>query len=183
VTRGNHEYNKRFCENCKQKKEIGHLCYMRPLKDTLPRTGDKLLYVFYDFETTQNNEYTDVAKLHVPNLVCVQQDCSRCENVENGADCVRCGNRKHSFWQDPTGDLLSYITQPRPWANKNVAIVHNAKAFGFNFILNRAIQLKWKQEMPMNVLKIMCLKMEHLIFLDSVSFLRALCVSCPMRTV
>ena len=26
--------------------------------------GDKVLYVFYDFETTQNTEYTDEAKLH-----------------------------------------------------------------------------------------------------------------------
>jgi len=36
VTHENHECNKRFCDNCKEKKEIGHLCYMRPLKDALP---------------------------------------------------------------------------------------------------------------------------------------------------
>jgi len=30
-----------------------------------------VLYVFYDFETTQNTEYTDKAKLHVPNFVYV----------------------------------------------------------------------------------------------------------------
>jgi len=32
---------------------------MSPLKDALPHAGDKVLYVFYDFETTQNTEYTD----------------------------------------------------------------------------------------------------------------------------
>jgi len=36
--------------------------------------------------------------------------------------------------------------------------------------------LKWKPELIMNGLKIMCMKMEHLVFLDSVSFL-----PCPLR--
>ena len=63
-------------------------------------TGDKVLYVFYDFETTQNTRYTDEATLHVPNPVCVQLLCSRCEDVEDG-NCVQCGRRKQSFWQDP----------------------------------------------------------------------------------
>jgi len=68
--------------------------------DSLPPASDKVLYVFYYFETTQNTDYTAEAKLHVPNLVCVQQFCSRCEVVE---DCLRCGKRNHSFWQDPVG--------------------------------------------------------------------------------
>jgi len=46
---------------------------MRPLKDVLPDTSDKVLYVFYDFETTQNTKYSDTATLHVPDFVCVQQ--------------------------------------------------------------------------------------------------------------
>ena len=33
--------------------EAGHLCYMRPLKDVLRSNTHKVLYVFYDFETTQ----------------------------------------------------------------------------------------------------------------------------------
>jgi len=76
---------------------------MRPLKDALLPAGDKVLYVFYDFEVTQSTGYTDVAQLHVPNLVCVQQFCSQCEDEEDGVDCVRCGRRKHSFCNDPVG--------------------------------------------------------------------------------
>ena len=34
---------------------------MRPLKDALPPAGDKVWYVFYDFETIQNTEYADEA--------------------------------------------------------------------------------------------------------------------------
>ena len=33
VTDDSHECNKLFCANCKQNREVGHLCYMRPLKD------------------------------------------------------------------------------------------------------------------------------------------------------
>jgi len=69
-------------------------------------------------------------------------------------DCFRCSKRKHSLCQTPTGDLLSYLTDPRPWANKIVAIAPNAMAFDLLFILNRAILLKCKPELIMNGLKI-----------------------------
>ena len=56
---------------------------MRPLKDELP-PSDGVLYLFYYFETAQNTKYSDSgATLHVPNVVCVQQFCSRCEDVED----------------------------------------------------------------------------------------------------
>ena len=70
VIRENHECNKRFCQNCNDNMELVLLCYMRPLKNVLPAC-DKVLYVFYDFETTQNTRFSDRATLHVPNLVCV----------------------------------------------------------------------------------------------------------------
>ena len=81
-----------------------------------------------------------------------------------------CGKRKHSFWDYPVGDMLTYLCKPRPWIKKIVAIAHNAKAFDLHFILNRAVLLKWQPELIMNGLKIMCTKMQHLVFLDSVSF-------------
>ena len=59
------------------------MCYMRPLKDVMPDASDKVLYVFYDFETKQNTKYSDKATLHVPDLVCVQQFCSQCEDAED----------------------------------------------------------------------------------------------------
>ena len=140
-------------------------------KGLLTANADKVLYVFYDFETTQNKRYSDKAKGHLPNLVCVQQYCARCEEVEGDIECERCGKRRHSFWDDPIGGLLTYLYKPRPWANKIVAIAHNAKAIDLHFIPNRAIMLKWKPELITNGLKIISMKMEHLVFLDSVSFL------------
>jgi hypothetical protein len=52
---------------------------MQPLKNVLP-SRDRVVYVVYDFETRQNTRYTDTAKLYFPNLVCMQQFCSRCES-------------------------------------------------------------------------------------------------------
>jgi len=136
-----------------------------------PPNVNNVLYVFYDFETTQNKRYSVTAKAHVPYLVCVQKFCARCELMEEvSIDCERCDRRKHS-WNDPVGDLLNYLCKPRHWANKIVAIAHNAKAFEFHFILNRPNRLKGKSERITNGLKIISTKMEHLVFLDSVSFL------------
>jgi len=36
VTDARHECNKLFCANRKQNRDVGHLCYMKPLKDVLP---------------------------------------------------------------------------------------------------------------------------------------------------
>jgi len=69
------------------------------------------------------------------------------------------------------GELLTYLTEPRPWVNKIIVIAHNAKAFDLHFILNRALLLRWKPELIMNGQKIMCMRVEQLVFLDSVSFL------------
>jgi len=69
------------------------------------------------------------------------------------------------------GELLSYLTEPRPCANNIIAIAHNAKALDLHFILNRAILLKCKPVQIINGLKFMCIKREYLVFLDSVSFL------------
>jgi len=64
VNHENHECNKRFYENSKQNRDVDQLCYVRPLKDALPTAGDKVLYVFYDFETNKNKRYADKATLH-----------------------------------------------------------------------------------------------------------------------
>jgi hypothetical protein len=149
---------------------IGHLCYMQPLKNESP-PDDKVLFVFYDFETTQDTRFSDTATQHVPILVCVQQFYSKCETVDVKEDCIRYGMRKHSFWEDPVGDLLSYLCEPRPWCNKVIAIAHNAKAFNLHFILNRAVILNWQPELITNGLKIVCMKVEHLTFIDSFSFM------------
>ena len=52
ITRNTHDCKKRFCTTCKENKEAGQLCFKRPLLNA-PASSDRVLYVFYDFETTQ----------------------------------------------------------------------------------------------------------------------------------
>jgi hypothetical protein len=122
---------------------------MATLKNKLPRM-DNVLFVFYDFVTIQDTTVWDSAILHVPNVVCLQQFCTQCEmSADIDEDCERC-KRKHSFWDDPTGDLLSYLRENRPWVSTVVAIAHQAKASDSQFILNRAIEMKWKPKLNLN---------------------------------
>jgi hypothetical protein len=149
---------------------------MAPLRDMMP-PSNRVLYVFYDFETTQNKRYPEKATVHAPNLVCVQQFCSRRESIaEVEQDCEQCDRRQHSFREDPVGDFMSYLCEPRPWDDRIVVIAHKAKDFDLQFILNRTILLKWRPELIMNGMTILSMKMEHLTFLDSVSF-----IPCPLR--
>jgi hypothetical protein len=112
------------------------------------------------------------ATLYVPNVVCLQQFCTQCEQQPDiDVDCLRCGKRRHSFSVDPVGDLLTYLCKPRRWCNKIAAIAHNAKSFDSQFILYTAVVLKRAPELILNGLKIACMKMEHMTFLDSASHL------------
>ena len=166
-----HECGKHHCVVCNANRDVGHLCYMQPLKNVLP-AGEGVLYVFYDFETTQNTRYSETAKEHVPNMVCIQQFCSRCEDVDDcERGCERCGICKHAFWDNRVGDLLTYLCEPRPWVKQIIAIVHNAKAFDLHFILSRAVLLKWRPGLVMSGQKIILMKMEHIKFINSISFL------------
>ena len=109
--RSKHECFKLFCDNCKKNRA--------PLVNKLPKSGN-VLFVFYDFETTQDTRISDSTTLHVPNLVCLQQICSQCEmQADIDKDCEQCGRRRHSFWEDPVGDLLSHLGEPRPWCDSH----------------------------------------------------------------
>ena len=144
---------------------------MQPLKNELP-CSDDVLFVFYDFEPTQDTKFSETANEHIPILACAQHFCSVSEMQEDiEIDCARCGRRRYSFYDDPVGDLLSYLCEPRPWCSKVVAIAHNAKAFDSQFILKRAIFLKWNPQIILSGLKIISMKIQHIHFLDSLSYL------------
>ena len=150
---------------------------MRPLKDVLPANANNVLYTFYDFEITQTRRILTRLKNMCLNLSVCNSFLRDVSKSKTSIDCERC-SRRHSFWNDPVVDLLTYLCEPRPWASKIVAKAHNAKAFDLHFILNRAIMLKWKPDLITNGLKNRSMKMEHLVFLDSVLF-RVHCANCP----
>jgi hypothetical protein len=71
ITDKKNECLKLFCSLCQQKREIGHFCFVQPLKKELHRS-EKVLFVFYEFETTKDTRFSENATEHFRNLVCVQ---------------------------------------------------------------------------------------------------------------
>ena len=86
------------------------MCYMSPLLHRAPRSNK--MFVFYDFETTQNTNCTYTSFEHKPNLVCVKQFCAMCEDtlmwITEGAV------RGNSFWRDSVDDFISCVFKSRP---------------------------------------------------------------------
>jgi len=102
----------------------------------------------------------------------MQQFCLHCEmQADIDTDCRRCGRRRHFFWGDPGGDLLSYLCEPRTWCEIVIAIAHNGLGFDAHFIIDRAIVLKWTPKLILNGQKIISMTIHHVTFLDSISFL------------
>ena len=160
--RSKHECLKSFRDNCQKSREYGHLCYMAPLVNKLSKS-DNVLFVFYNFETTQDTRISDSTTLHVPNLVCLQQFRSQCEmQADIDTDCERCGRRRHSLWEDPVGDLLSHLCEPRPWCERVIAIAHNERGFDAQFILDSAFVQKWTPKLILNGKKIISMTI-HLV--------------------
>ena len=77
-----HTKHKWFCATCYENKEVGHLCFMRPLEN-MSTSSEHLLYLFFDFETTRDTKRSDKSNEHVRNLVCLQQFFSKCDNVSD----------------------------------------------------------------------------------------------------
>ena len=137
----------------------------------VPTSSEHVLNLFYDFETTQDTERYDMSKEFVPNRVCFQNFSSKRGNISHvQQDCIQCGKHIHSYWDYPGGDMLNYLCEFRTWVEKIVVIAHNANAFDLQFTLKRAI-LKLQVELIMNRMKVMCMRVELLVFLDSVSIL------------
>jgi hypothetical protein len=125
--------------------------------------------VLYDFETTQDTKFSENATDHIDfSVFSGLVQFVKCKMI---LDCGCCGRRHRSFYDDTVGDLLSYFCKPRPWCNKVAAIPHNAKAFDSQFILKRAILLKWNRQLNLSGLKIISMKMQNIHFLGSVSYL------------
>jgi len=119
---------KKFCTFCNKKHLSGHLCYVAPLKPS--KLSNKCLYVFVDTECTQDLEKRDGSFEHVPNLICAQQMCSKCDAVEYvNDDCEQCGKRVHTYWQDSVEIFTDYLRLSRPFSDRIYVISHNSRGY------------------------------------------------------
>ena len=151
---------------------------MVPLKPS--KLSDKFLYVFFDTECTQDLEKGDGTFKLVPNLICAQQMCCKCEAMDDlNFDCEQCGKRIHVFWQEPVGEFIDYLRQSRPFADKVYVISHNSRGYGAQFLLRRFLELRWVPKLIMDGTKFLSMVVENLHFLDSLNYLPMSLKSMP----
>jgi len=94
-----------------RKKDVSHHCYMRPLKNVLQPA---IRYWRYS-SIFRLHRMRDIRKrVNVPNLLFVQQLCSRCEDVADAQrKCVQCGEIKHFLgWSRWEHAIFSIWTAP-----------------------------------------------------------------------
>jgi hypothetical protein len=149
TTDSKHECFKKFCTYCNKKQPSSHLCYMAPPKPS--KLSDRFMYVLFDTECTQDLERHEGSFEYVPNLICAQQVCSKCETIkDNNVDCEQCGKRVHVFWQDSVGKFIDYLRQSRPFADKIFVISHNSRGYDAQFLLRSFLELRWVPKLIMD---------------------------------
>jgi hypothetical protein len=111
-----------------------------PMKPS--KLSNRYMNVFFDTECTQDLEKRAGSFEHVPNVICAQQMCSKCEAVDDfNVDCEQCGKRLHTFWQDPVGKFIDYLRMSPSFADKIYVISHNSCGYDAQFLLRRILEL------------------------------------------
>jgi len=157
-----HECFKRFCNYCNKKQPSFQFCYVAPLKPSI--LTDRFLYVFFDTECTQDLENHDGSFEHIPNLICAQQMCSKCEAVDDlSIDCKQYGKRTHVFWaEDHVGQFIDYIRRSRPFADNIYIISHNSSGYDAQFLLRKFLEMSWTPHLIMDSTKILNMVVDNL---------------------
>ena len=108
-----HECRKHFRNVCLSNRQVGHLCYMQLLKNVLP-SSNGVLYVFYDFETTQNTRYFETAKVYV-------RTWSAYSSSVRGARALRIVNGIANGVEitNPRSGMIAWVTSSRTSTNRD----------------------------------------------------------------
>jgi hypothetical protein len=115
------------------------------------------MYVLFDTVCTQDFAKCDGFFEHIPNLICAQQMCSKCEAMDDlSVDFKQCGKRTHVFWaEDPVGKFIEYPRLSRPFADKIYVLSHNSRGYDALFLLRKFLELRWTPELIMDGTKIL----------------------------
>ena len=168
-----HECNKIFCKTCYKEKDINHFCFIQPLKDK-SIDNEKILYVFYDFESRQEDVINDKYKsrIHVPNLCVLQHVCTYCINDEDLSElCGFCGKREQVFKINPVKQFVEYVFREVTDFNKIICIAHNSKGYDAQFILQYLVEdLNVRPELILNGTSVIQLRLRKTVLIDSLNY-------------
>lgn len=157
-----------FCKICCDYKEENHKCYM--LIDLKKPTIKDFLYIFFDFETRQDEAFGDDEnkKVHKVNLCVSQQFCSKCIHEQM---CDECEERTLIFREAPVQGFVDYVMEVRKKYRSVCVIAHNGQGYDFQFILKHIMEkTKFTPELIMRGTKIILLEMDNVKFIDSLSY-------------
>lgn len=160
-----------FCKKCNKFGLSNHLCYIQKNNKT-SNTG-KMLYIFYDLETQQENLLSvgDNKLLHETNLCVFEQRCCKC--LENDINfCEYCGVRIHIIKKNNCiQNFFEYVLNIRKAYKQVIIIAHNGSGFDHQFVLNYAItKTQIVPELIMRGSKIIMMKLFNVKFLDSMNY-------------
>lgn len=178
-TQRGHICGEKFCQLCKLIVPNDHLCFMKPdIRD--PPMSD-FLYIFYDFETTQENVFEhkksveggEDAFQHQVNLCVMQQFCRVCIGYESKIECLTCGSKTTIFGREDyvVHDFLKYILSVRRNYKDIVCIAHNAQGFDSHFVLRQILEdTSHTPSLILRGLSIIFMKIDNVRFLDSMCY-------------
>ena len=186
--KGDHVCGLFYCQQCQSKHMRNTLCYVQPLPRYLeteleskeddgpvPCKKHKYLFVFYDFETRQDDPYKNhpSTTVHVPVLCVAQQVCTDCENTEDiSIICNTCGIRQHILEHDPVNELVMLYVRRKTNFTRTTLIAHNSSGFDAQFILQALIK-NFDKDVPnviLNGSKIVKIEMYRARFIDSLNY-------------
>lgn len=177
-----HTCGEKFCNICNGMRDINHLCYMAPSKKVAKnrnKRSEKILYVFYDFESTQSESYSEIdgASLHKANLCAAQQTCDSCSDSDDiSIPCVSCGPRQFTFESENCVEsFMQYLTKINRKFNKVIVIAHNMQGYDGHYCLrymynnNHSWAIK-EDSLVINGTKILKMASGRFLFIDSLNY-------------
>ncbi|MDI9312736.1 MAG: DNA polymerase [Limnohabitans sp.] len=169
------------CKKCHEQYNVSpHYCYIKTIdKQKILEEDSKIkVIVVFDIESAllnENNFY-----IHKPNLLISLTVCDLCSKLKTDYHsyfCKYCGNYENIFTSfdcvSNFGDYIFKKLNPLIMQNKSMIYIlaHNFKGYDGHFILQDIFKREFFNiETIMNGSKILCIKINNIIFFDSLSF-------------
>lgn len=140
---------------------------------------EKELFLFYDFECTQDKPFVDDPSKyeHKPNLCAVQAACGVCsDTLSYDSVCENCGVQSRVFKSgDVVHELMTFIANIDKKFKTVTVIAHNMQGYDGHFCLrymytHRHVWRFDERTMIMNGTKILKISVGRFTFLDSLNF-------------
>lgn len=176
----------KMCLRCKGVRPTQHDCYFptASIKEEEGDEFDKTIFVFFDFETTQNDRLPTATEKfeHKVNLCVAQQVCRYCMNDFDNLEinCEYCGKREHIFeGENSLKYFMEYLAERIDFKfRKVICLAHNMQGYDGHFCLRYMYKNnnKWglsENSIIMNGTKILKIAVGRFIFLDSLNYLSA----------